>query len=223
MDRKGFMATITVVITLIISGIIIASFQPLIIGKAKINQHVENYTTNKINSRNGLERLYSMYSQDISANLNELSYEDLGISYEIEEIEKDTRQIIKAVNNRGSFFINNKTTLNVRLDFIDRRISEDDFAYYSFDIKHDGESIFEENIINEALVGSGLEINIEIDEEYGDYEVFYSTHNMDIDVTVEYTEQSYRKLRIIENNKKERIIIIENNVELRTLNKFIEL
>lgn len=201
MNEKGFIATISVLMALFISALFFVAWHPLILGRVTMNKITEEFVAEKIQSRNGLERLYSVFYSDISSDVTSLDYQtDLGILYVLaDKTAPITTVINKQVATGENIYVNNRTTLTFTM-------SGTNFDYQIY--------------FNNVLVDSGnspsgysWEKVIAGPADYGRYKVVYSPSTI---VTVEYEEQTSRSISIQASGKDELLLIIDNDTSTET-------
>lgn len=218
MKRHGFINLYLVVGVMLFSIIIIAIFgYPLVNSYFRATKAV-NLIEPYVESRNGLERLYGKFFENIS--YNEITeYPDLHKNYQIIDKDIQMRDINLSLSGSGSkiFKVLNKTDINIYINYYSTAI-EDEPSYYNIKLLFGGNSIYENSNIS---TGKSITIPNKFlyDEtignfNYGDYTLVISTVNANVNATISYEEQFYRKVDIIENDDIKRTLVIENNTSI---------
>ena len=201
MNEKGFIATISVLMAIFIVGLFLISLHPLVIGRINLNQMAETFSSERIQSRNGLERLYSILAEDISFEIASVDYQsDLGISYTLTDSVVPTKTVIShSVASGETFLVNNKTTLNITM-------TGTSFSYqiYLNNFLVDSASGYNGGVWSRVIAGPA---------DYGDYKVVVSSGAT---IQVSYEEQTSRTIKVMENDKRELRVQINNNVIAET-------
>ena len=172
-----------------------------------------------IYSRNGLERLYGKFYENISHN-KDVFYEDLEKTYKIVEKDLKTRNItINTKKDTTSFKILNKTDINISINYYSTLDPEEEgYSYYGYEISYGGDTLYSNSGLSSSTLitipSSFLYDEATGEFNYGNFQLSIHGVNASIDATISYNEQAYRKVEIIENNKITRTLIIKNDTSI---------
>lgn len=176
-----------------------------------------------VSERNALERLYSEFYENMSFN-ESLVYDDLGKTYEIIEKQVTTRKVNHNLTSGGTknFTILNKTDVVINIGFLPfENLNPGVESYYSFDITFNGKTVIKDVVKNKVKNDTQIIIpeTFIYDEttgnfNYGNYVLNISTVNAYVDVDIEYYEQSYREVDIIDEKGSIKTLILKNNTSV---------
>lgn len=223
LNNKGYMNLHIAIGVLIVSGFIMLCFYiPLLqtYNSVNINSYkIEPYIT----TRNGLERLYSKFYNNMSYN-EFTSFTDLNVAYQIKEVEVETRNInINSSSDTVSFLVNNKTDIKIDLDYTDLTELPEQVSYYSIKLYYEDELLFNESglsgdylitIPSDIVYNDNFESSDYGQYRYGQYKLIINSVNCSTSSNISYQEQSYREIEIIENDVLKRTLILKNNTSL---------
>lgn len=223
MNSKGFATTGIIFAVLLTSMLIMAVFFNSILNTSFNVQNSKELVPNYINNMNGIERVYSVFKENISHN-KDIAFEDIDKKYKVVKITEDYSDVNRNLNNLDTFYVNNKT--NIKISFEVYPIDSEKAHSYSVDIRLDG---YGNVISSDSMTKNSV---IDIDENflynqetgktnYGEYEVNVDTTNCSVVIKVEYKRLDYREVEISNENIKQ-ILAIENSPNGDTAIHFIQ-
>lgn len=220
MNNKGF-ATIGIIFAvLLVSMLTMAMFFNPILNTSFNVQNSKELIPNYINNMNGIERVYSVFKENISHNKN-IVFEDINKEYKVLKITEDYTDIN---TNSNVFYVNNKT--NVKISFEVSPVNPNKAHSYSVDVRLN-ETV---NVTSSASMTKNSVIDINEDflynEEtgktnYGEYEVSVNNINCNVITKVEYKRLDYREVEISNENIKQ-VLAIENRPNNDTAIYFVQ-
>lgn len=212
-NDKGF-ATIGVVVAVLIATMIVISIFLNPILNTTVNMKESKEIIPKyVNNISGMERLYSVFKENISHN-QDLTFEDIEKDYSITEKSSDYSQVELVVNgNNDTFYVNNKTDIDISFKVVP--IDSELPHSYNIDlVLNNSESVAsKENLSNDA--------SIEIPEDflynedtgetnYGYYSLSINAKNANVLAKINYSKLEHREINI-KNNNIEQVLSIDNS------------
>lgn len=211
MNNKGF-ATLGIALSvLIITTIMIAGFSSPMLNTAKNVKNAEEDTLQYTKNIAAKERLFSKLNENVSYD-GLLDYEDLGVKYNVEEINLINEPVSIFINGSGGEFqIINATDVNISLSAVAIN-PEEEFSYSAELLYND----VNEPITKVENLTTSKNINIEkgffYDKnsdktKYGTYKLNLIGTNASVSAKVSYDRLEKREVNLTELDDKE---IIEN-------------
>lgn len=210
MDNKGFATTGIIFAVLLVTMIIMTVFFNPILNTSVNIKNSKELMPEYINDVNGLERVYSVFKENISHDGN-IKFEDIGKEYKVNSVKEEYSEIV--LDNNNSFNVNNKTDIDIYFEVypIDDRLP----ASYSVNVM-----LGNKNVVNKNELTNNSTINIdnnylynkEDGTNYGKYTIDVDTINCDVKTKVKFKKLDYREVEITNDNMKQ-TIGIKNNVD----------
>lgn len=170
-------------------------------------KNISDKTYSYIVDKTGIERIYSLLYNNISY-VGEMSYEDIGKVYIIEEIDSKYDEIV--LENKNIFVIDNKTEIIIDIN----KEQEDYFEYFLMLNGQEVYSGFNNTIINipEDYIYDYRTNNT----RYGVYHLIINPYDTAININIYFKKLHNRKIRLTDekNNVKYIEIINENNKQI---------
>ena len=214
MNNKGFITSGLLIVILLVSGMIISIFYTPLLNSTYSIKNSFNYLDENINVKNSLERIHIHLYNNI-AYKGLLDYDDLGLKYELSDMEVNYRTVNTDSN---TFKIINPTNIEIKLYFTeDEPIDEYDIVdgYYKVSLKNKNEVLFKDVFTNDETITIDSSYFNDIDN-FGEYELKIDSYDGYTSHNITDEELSYRKIELTEEQNKEnkKYIIIENRTSI---------
>lgn len=199
-------------VVLFVSMTIMGTFFNPILSTTVNIENSKELTPNYINNMNGLERVHSIFKENVSHN-ETIRFEDIDRTYEVTQLAEDYSVVRENIRNNESFEVNNKT--NIRIEFKSEPTSPGNNSY-DIQIKLNGEVIVEDyNLSNNTLIeiDNDYIYNEETGEtNYGEFEININENRVNVVAEVLYNKLDYREVELSNENFTRTLIINDNEV-----------
>ena len=219
MNNKGFATTGIIFAVLLITMIVITLFLNPILNTSVNVKNSKEFTPEYVNNINGVERVYSVFKENISHN-KDISFEDIGKEYRVTQIKEDYSDIQLILDNYNTFNVNNKTDINIYFEVypIDYELPHS----YSVNVLLNNNKIVAsaDGMVNNStmnIANSYLYKEETGETNYGEYKIDVDTTNCNVVTRVEYKKLDYREIEL-SNENIEQNIGIKNNTDRNSIN-----